>query len=244
MRLAIQLYTLRNLDEPLTATLQRLADTPYEGVQFAGLDGATTAELADALDDAGLDVAGAHVGLEDLETDPGGTVATYDALGCDQLVVPSYEREAFESDAGAREAGRRLSSLADALDADDAGLHYHNHTFEFTPLDDGTAFDAFAAAADGVGLEIDTGLASHAGVDPVALLERYGDRVSLVHLTDSRAGEEDALHVDPGEGEVDVPACVEAAGDAGADWIIFEHGLTDDPLRSMERAAETLSPLL
>jgi len=244
MRLAIQLYTLGDLDESLSETIPRLADTPYEGVQFAGFGDAIPEELAAALDDAGLDVAGAHVGADEIEDAYEETLDAYGTVGCEELVVPSYDREAFETGAGARAAGERLAGLADRLDDDGVGLHYHNHTFEFADLGEERAFDVFAAAADGVGLEIDTGLANHAGADPVELLERYGDRVSLVHLTDSRPGSDDTLHMDLGTGEVDIEACVDAARDAGAEWIIFEHGLTDHPLDSAADAAETLEPLL
>jgi len=242
MRLAIQLYTLRNREESLVETVERVGETPYEGVQFAGLGETDPGAIAGALDRAGLDTAGAHVGLEELEEQYDETLATYGTLDCDELVIPSYEREAFETAEGAREAGARLADVADRLAG--KGLHYHNHTFEFTDLGDERAYDVFADAAEGIELEVDTGLANHAGQDPVALLERYGDRVSLVHLTDSRPGEEDALHVDIGEGTVDVEGCVGAAADAGAEWLIFEHGLTDDPVASMEHAAEQLGPLL
>jgi sugar phosphate isomerase/epimerase len=240
MRLGVQLYTLRSLDEPVTDTIERFADTAYEGVQFSRLPDADTAAVTAALDRAGLAVAGAHVDTDDLLADPAGTAAAYGAFRCDRLVVPSYERAAFETATGAREAGKRLSAVADEAGAN---LHYHNHTFEFDRVDGERAYDTFVAAAAGVGLEVDTGLASHAGVDPVALIEAYADRVSLVHLTDTRAGNEETLHVDVGDGEVDIEGCVDAARAAGVDWLVFEHGLTDDPLASTKRAADVLGPL-
>jgi sugar phosphate isomerase/epimerase len=277
MRLAIQLYTLRDLEEPLTATIERLGDTPFEGVEFAGLGNANPRELAAALSAAGLDVAGAHVGVDELDGEYEAVRDAYGALDCEALVVPSYDPEAFETAAGAREAGRRLSALAGRVAADGFELHYHNHAFEFGGTDDGSgageesgagatgdgsrgdttgdgsrgdatgdgsAFDAFVDAASGVGIEVDTGLAHHAGIDPVDLIERYGDRVSLVHLTDSRRGTEETSHVDPGEGDVDLRACIDAAERSGAEWAIFEHGLTGEPEASLTRAAERLPPLV
>jgi sugar phosphate isomerase/epimerase len=245
MDLAIQLHTLRTLEEPWTETITRLADTPYEAVQFcSGFEEEDPAEIADALDAADLAVAGAHVGVDDVDEPETDAFSFYRSLGIDDLVVSSYGREAFETAEGARQAGEHLAAIADRLADRGVRLHYHNHAYEFTDLGDRSAFDVFAASATGVGLEIDTGLASHGGADPVELFERYGDRVDLVHLTDSRAGSEDTLHMDLGTGEVDVEGCVTAAADAGASWLIFEHGLTDDPTASMDAAAETLVPLL
>ena len=242
MRLGIQLYTLRNVEESLIDTIDRVGSTIFEGVEFAGLGDTDPEAVAGTLEEADLDVAAAHVGVDDLSGDVKDILTTYEILGCRDLVVPSYDREAFETRETAQEAGRTLATLADRL-GDEARLHYHNHTFEFPPLSTGTAFDAFATAATGVGLEIDTGLANHAGVDPVSLIDRYGDRIRLVHLTDSRPGSMDTRHMDLGTGDVDLAGCVAASADADVDWLIFEHGLTDDPINSMEAAADTLEEL-
>lgn len=244
MRLAIQLYTLRDVDDTLTETLYRVAKTPYEGVQFSGPGDQPTTDLLPVLKETGLDVADAHVRLEHLEDEYDETIETYRTLGCERLVVPSYEQEAFNTNAGAEEAGRRLADLADKVTQDGFELHYHNHTFEFTRFKEQTAFDVFVDAADGVGLEIDTGLANSGGADPVALMERYGDRVDLVHLTDSDPNSWEKRHSDLGTGTVDLEACVTTARDIGAEWIIFEHGLTDDPVTSMNKAIETIGPML
>jgi sugar phosphate isomerase/epimerase len=239
VRLAIQLYTFRTLDESPDATIDRLADGPYGGVEFAGLDGSDPETVASALDDGRIAPVSAHVDANRIESDPGAVVDRYGRIGCDRIVVPSIGQDAFVTIDAARDAGSRLASLAERLGS--ADLHYHNHGFEFADPGSEAAFDAFAAAADDIGLEIDTGLANHAGADPVALLERYGDRVDLVHLTDSRPG--DALHADLGTGTVDLDGCVAAAASAGVDWLVFEHGLTDDPVAAAADAADVIRGL-
>jgi len=238
MQTAVQLYTLRDLDEPLARTAERVADAGFDGVQFAKLHYPPEPEFAGTLADLGLGVAGAHVDV-DLASDPDGLREAYAPFDCPDFVVPSYEESAFTDRERAREAATHLGELAAGFE--DARLHYHNHTFEFVDLGAGTGFDAFAEALDpSVGLEIDTGLAYHGGADPVSLLERYADRVSLVHLTDSVRGNDDLVHADPGEGEVDVEACIDAAAAADAEWLIAEVGPTEDPLRTLERAADVL----
>ena len=246
MRIGIQLYTLRNLDDPLTDTIRRVADLGFEGVEFAGFGEHSPTEIADVLEETGLAATGAHETIDAIEDGGPELREQYATVGCRDLIVPTYDGEAFTTEVGARDAGRRLSAAASNLATDDVTLHYHNHTFEFTELADGTAFDAFAAAAEDVRLEIDTGLANHAGVDPIELLERYGDRVTLVHLTDSEHASDDpqTKHMDLGTGDLDIPACVEAAREADAEWITYENGLTDDPVTSVEAAAATLSELV
>lgn len=243
-RTAIQLFTLRDLDESLDSTLGRVAETNFEGVEFAGLDGADPDRLANRLDELGLVAVGAHVGIDTIEEEFDEVIERYRQLGCRRLVVPTYDQEAFATREGAEAAAVRLSAAASDLAAEGFDLLYHNHTFEFTDLGDCTAFDVFVDAADGVGIELDTGLAQFAGADPERLLDRYADSVELLHATDSRAGSESTVHVELGAGQVDLDACVELVDDLGIEWAIYEHGRTSDPLASLAHGDATLSALL
>lgn len=245
VRRAIQLFTLRDLDEPLEATLERVADTNYSGVEFAGLDDNSAESIASKLDELGLDAVAAHVGVEVLESEYDDVVETYGTLGCDRLVVPTYDVDAFTTREGVDAAADRLSELAARLDQDGFDLLYHNHTFEFTEFDGTTAMDRFVEkSSDLVRLEVDTGLAAHAGVDPSEFIERHIDSLSLLHLTDTRRGSDDTLHVDLGDGEVDLGACIESARDSESEWVIFENGKTADPLESLAQSDAALDELL
>lgn len=247
VRPAIQLYTLREFEEPLTETLHRVADTVYEGVEFAGFGNESPQAVADALDDTGLDPVGAHVGLNALETDYEATVEAYRTLGCDRIVVPTYGKEGFVSADAISDTAEELSTLADRLAADGFEAHYHNHAYEFAALEEtfDTAYDAFAARTDDrLGLEFDVGLARHGGVDPVRYLDHYADRISLAHLTDTIPGGDDTFHIDLDEGVVDLDACVRAAAAGEADWLIHENGMTTDPAVTLESSSPRLRELL
>jgi sugar phosphate isomerase/epimerase len=242
---AVQLFTLRDVDEPIEAKVERVGETNFRGVELADLDGTTANSLSSALDRSDLDVVGAHVRIDTLEQEYDDVVSTYGALGCDRLVVPTYEQDAFASKRGVDEAADRVSEIASRLDEDGFELLYHNHTFEFEELDGETAFDRFVAGTDDrVKLEVDTGLAKHGGVDPISLIERHADRVSLVHLTDTRQGSESTVHVELGAGEVDLEACVETAAKNGIEWIIYEHGRTTDPFASLSHSDSVLSAMI
>jgi sugar phosphate isomerase/epimerase len=240
VRAAVQLYSLRDLDEPVPELLQRVAETAFEGVEFAGFGETPPGEVADALADTGLDAAGAHVGVDALESDLDATRSTYREVGCDRLVVPHLPGEAFADEAAVRRTADRLTDLADRL-GDEFALCYHNHDHEFADLDGRTAFDALVAATgDRVGFEVDVGWVRAAGHDPVALLDRLAGRAPLVHLKDTAGGRS----VELGDGDVDVAACAAAARDADADWLVYEHDDPDDPAASLAHGAETLAALV
>jgi len=81
--------------------------------------------------------------------------------------------------------GARLTELADHLSACGIGLVYHHHMG--TVIESEAEIDRLmAVTGDKVGLLLDTGHASYAGVDPTALIQRHGDRVKHVHCKDVR----------------------------------------------------------
>lgn len=237
MQTAIQLWTLREVDEPLPDLLRRVGTTALDGVEFAGLD-ADPSAVRDAIDETGLAVAGAHVGMADLADDPAGAVAPYRRLGCGTVVVPYLDEGQFRDREAVEETAARLDDLAAALADEDVRLGYHNHDHEFRAMED--TLEVLVAASERVGLEVDVGWALAAGLDPVALLGRL-DRVTHVHLKGVDAGE--GRPVELGEGDLDVEGCARAAREAGAEWLVYEHDDPADPLASLARGAETLASL-
>ena len=240
VRTAIQLYTLRDLDESLPELLERVGDAGYDGVELAGLEG-DVEEVSDALERANLDVAGAHVPIESLTEPFAETVSCYRRVGCETFVVPYLDESRFETRETVEQTADELSDLAEQLAEEGISLHYHNHDHEFVDCEDRTAFDVLVAESEGVNFELDVGWIAAAGYDPVALLDELAERVSLIHCKDVRI--EDGEPVELGEGDVALEECVAAARRADADWLVYEHDRPTDPAASLEQGAERLGAL-
>ncbi|WP_255171504.1 sugar phosphate isomerase/epimerase family protein [Natrononativus amylolyticus] len=244
VRTAIQLQTLEDLPDELPELIARVGDTTLEGVEFTGLAGSSPSVVADAVATAGVEMIGAHVSVDQLESEYDALVETYGELGCRRFIAQSYDEDAFDSLEATEAVADHLSDLASKLAADGFEFCYHNSTVEFDQLGDEYVYDVLLDRTDdSIAFELDTGLAVYAGADPISLLSRYGDRISLVHLTDSVPGREATIQVEVGAGELDVKRCVDAARDADVAWLVYEHGQTDDPLDSLSYAS-TLLPTL
>ena len=247
MRTAVQLYTLRRLEESLPRTLERVADAGFDGVEFAGLGGASAGDVSDALDRTGLGVAGAHVPFEELSDGPHGAPSVYRSLGADTVVVPYLDPEAFADVASVAETAARLDGLAARMGDAEMRLCYHNHEFEFADVDGRPALARLIESTSEVDFELDVGWALAGSVDPADFLDEYADRIPLVHLKDV-ALDADAGRggrpVDLGDGDVDLDACVAAARRADAEWAVFEHDDPDDEAASLATAADRLGELL
>ncbi|WP_420181896.1 sugar phosphate isomerase/epimerase family protein [Haloarcula sp. KBTZ06] len=235
MQTAIQLWTLRKLQEPLSDVLDRIAAAGYDGVEFAGIGDPGASRRA--LDEAGLGIAGVHVQLEDLQSDSRTVENQARTLDAPYVVLPYLDDDHFASE----RAVESTATLLGMLDTEfDRPLLYHNHDHEFVPLGDGTAFDALVDRTT-IDFEFDAGWAHAAGQDPAALIRRLDGRVPVVHLKDmTEDGEPTAL----GEGVVPLQAVVDAAREAGTEWLVFEHDDPEDPVDAIQAGIGGMRPLL
>lgn len=244
-KLAVQLYSLRELDLPLDDLLREVAAAGYGGIETVGTQGASAEELRELLARHGLRVASSHVALADLEADPDAVIAFNRAVGNDTLIVPWLPPEARpQHAAGWRALGAQLGDLAAVCSAAGMTLLYHNHDFEMVELGGQLALEHLLAGAPAtLGLELDLAWVVRGGADPLELLGRFRGRVPRVHLKDlAPAGEnedEDGW-ADVGSGTLPWDALLSTAREAGAQWFVVEHDKPKDPLASVRNSATYL----
>ena len=140
--------------------------------------------------------------------------------------------------------------------AREAGLAfcYHNHAFEFQPLEGSTPFQVLMDSTDPklVALEMDVFWVSVAGHDPVALLGELSGRVALLHVKDKARGTPVVYNEsvprnafkEAGNGVIDWPKVLHAASAAGVQHYFVEQDQTPgDPLESLRQSFAFLSKL-
>jgi sugar phosphate isomerase/epimerase len=239
LRLVAGLYTLRApLAADLAATLAGLAGTGARAVELAGLHGHSPSAMRAALDAVGLAATSAHVPLERFEREPGAVFEEAAALGTTTLIVPVVPAPDSAAEADALVA--RIVAAGAATRAAGFGFAYHNHAFEFRPLDGGGDFWSRIAAA-GIDHEPDTGWLQVAGRDPVAVLGELSGRCPLVHAKDVRPAGDGWEDVPAGDGISDWPAIAAAAAAAGAHGMVVEvDNPSADPLADVARSLATL----
>lgn len=134
-RPAIQLYSLRHLDDPLQDVVRRVSDVGFEGIEFATrFADADVEAVADAIAQTGVEPVGAHIGLEAIEADPEEVARRYSLVGVDRLVVPHLPLAHYRTPDRIRRLARRLDALGARLADHDAQLVYHNQVHDFLPV--------------------------------------------------------------------------------------------------------------
>jgi len=239
-----------DLPKDLGGVLARVRGMGFREVEGAGLWGHTAADLRAALDAAGLRCQSAHMGFERLRDDLHGAFAEVKAVGAAWVVCPWIPHGSAFTHDDARKAAEAFNTFATA--AEGAGLRfaYHCHGYEFVPSPEGTLFDTLARATDPkrVAFQIDVFHALFGGADPAQLIDRHKGRVVSLHLKDLKKGfpikagtpiAPPEADVPLGTGQVDMPAVLRAATNAGTSLYYVEDE-SSDPWRHIPQSVAYL----
>lgn len=227
----VQAYSFRNSfpSDPAKVldTIKMMGFTEVEGVGR----GVTEAEFRKLCDERGLTIPSTGAGYEDLK-DPMSIVAKAKTLGSKYVMtawIPHKEKFTLED---AKQAVADFNAAGKVLAENGITFCYHTHGYEFYPHENGTLLDYIIQNTNPkyVSFEMDILWVHFGGGDPVALLNKYGDRWKLMHLKDLRKGTPKDLSggtstdndVTIGTGELDIPAILKAAKKAGVKHYFIE----------------------
>ncbi|MEE6283204.1 sugar phosphate isomerase/epimerase family protein [Georgenia sp. MJ170] len=253
---SVQLYTLRELiAADLPGTLRELAAIGLTAVEPHRFH-FDVAGMRRALAGAGLTAPSAHARLLQPADDdaPGRLTIGPDAgaildaaaeLGIATVVQPTVPRETWQSAGAVAALAERLNEVAAIAAGRGVQVGYHNHAFELEQsrwhTDPGhSAIEVLAAALDpAVVLEIDTYWAAVGGLEPVALLQRLGRRVALLHVKDGPVTAAAGDQLPLGEGRMPIPEILRTA--AHARPVIELDDYRGDVLDAVRRSYRYLS---
>jgi sugar phosphate isomerase/epimerase len=232
-RIGLQLYTVRQLlAADFEGTLLRVAAVGYDEVEFAGYARRSPQQVRAALAAAGLAAPSGHIPYEALSSGWPETMAAARAVGHDALVVAWIPAAARRTLDDWRRIAEVFNAAGRAARAEGLKFAYHNHDYEFVPVEGQVPYDVLAAATDprDVQLQVDIYWMIKGGHDPIAYFDRYPGRVSSVHIKDS-AGPPAHRMVDVGAGTIDFRRILAHRAAAGIRHCFVEH---DEPVDAMD----------
>jgi len=234
----IQMWSLRDQAKvDVAASLDLVKSYGLTEVETAGTGNLTTEQYLVELQKRGLRAVGAHIGYEALDKDLAGAVKTAKTLGAKYVMTAwiPHGPEGLTAEL-AHKVAANMNKWGEAFRKEGITYGLHPHGFEFVPFaSEGgkTAFDIIAAETkpEFVSFEMDVFWVFHAGVDPVALLKKYPNRWSLMHVKDIRKGALTGLstgHAAPidnvavGTGQINWPAVLKTAEEVGVQHFFIE----------------------
>ncbi len=243
-QIALQLYTLRRLAAvDLAGTLRAVAEAGYRAVELAGLPAARPGELAALLNELELQVIASHENIDSLRDDADAVADRLVEVNCPRVIVPWIPEAERRTADDVRRFAEALGGFSRRLAKRGIGLGYHNHSFEFAPLEGTTVWDILLAElSPEIELELDVYWVSVGGRDPLEEIIATAKRLRLIHIKDRAPGTE-TRDAPAGEGILPIPEIVLEARAAGVEWYIVEQDEPREPLEDVSRAFRYLESL-
>lgn len=244
MDFSIQLYSLRN-EGSLDESLKTLKQLGYSQVEGWGGQFADVAPLVASLKAIGLVMPTAHIGYAQLE-DTDAAIKIAKSVGIKTIYCPAPPTSDYREGKGSwADLAAGLDRIGKALNAAGIGFGYHNHHWEFQRGADGTyPMDTLLQGAPGLEWEMDLAWVIKGNADPVAWMDKYGARITAVHVKDiAPAGEalnEDGW-ADVGYGTLDWKALIGTIkAKTKAKYFVAEHDKPSDAGRFARRSIESV----
>ncbi|MBZ9730073.1 sugar phosphate isomerase/epimerase [Salegentibacter sp. JZCK2] len=249
--LGLQLYSLReSIGDDVRGTIEKVAKVGFKEVETYGYSpdnkfwGFSVAEFKDMIHSNGMTTPSGHYSLDPYlskdGTDADFATALEVAQGLDQkyLVIPHISEALRTSIDDYKRMAEKLNRAGEMCK--DAGLKlaYHNHAFEFDDFNGENGLQVFLENTDEdlVDFELDIYWVVRAGIDPVALFEKYPGRFPLWHVKDmSKSNNE--MNTEIGSGSIDYNKVFKKAKLAGGKhFIVEQENFEMDPYESLSQS--------
>lgn len=250
--IGVQMYSFRNITPEIgiEAMLDNIRDMGITEIEGGVPQGLTPEELRQMCEERGLSIPSTGAGYQQLIDDPEGLAERANILGSRYVMTAWIPHDVGNFNyENAREAVEVFNAAGKVLSEHGITFTYHFHGYEMLPHENGTLLDYIIqnTTPEYVSFQLDIFWAQFGGADPVEILQTYGDRFKSLHLKDMKEGIEKDLTglTDPeynvvlGTGELDMPAIMKAAKEAGIEHYFIE----DESSRVLEQIPQSIEYL-
>ncbi|MBC2378426.1 sugar phosphate isomerase/epimerase [Listeria welshimeri] len=240
-KIALQLWSVKEAcEDDFFGTLEKVAEMGYDGVEFAGYYGKSASEIKTKLAELGLEVAGSHISKEMLEVELEDVIVFERELGNKFIICPYAD---FETKQEWLSFAEKLREITKTIQQAGMQFGYHNHAHELEKVDDAIILENLLGNVPEMIAELDTYWIEYAGVGVIPFIEKYRNRVPLVHIKDKSKTSKESTII--GEGILDISGYVKTAIASGTKWLIIEQeAFEEDPLTSVAKGYTYLANVL
>jgi sugar phosphate isomerase/epimerase len=257
-RVGAQLYTVRDaMQKDFEGTLAKVAAIGYKEVEFAGYFDKSPQQIKEILSRNGLTSPSAHIDYPSLTGDAWAkAIEGAKTIGHDYLINAWVDESVRKEPGSWKRIAETYNRAGEISKKSGIQFAYHNHNFEFEPVDGKLPYDFLLETCDPklVQMEMDLCWITSAGKDPLDYFRRYPGRFPLVHVK--------GLSKKPAQGAATpIPQVLPDITDVGhndiIDWkrifahskeagikhYFVEHDVPKDPFASLKASYEYVSTL-
>lgn len=227
-------YTFRNeFKADMPGTFDLVKRFGLTDIEISNLFGQPPTKIREFMDARGITCSSYGAPYNDVLKKTDEVAATAKVLGAKYVRVSLPASKTPFDKAAAVQRSAEMNAMGKQL-REKHGLVFvlHNHGMEFVPEGQGSLYDFLheQTRPEDVSFELDVLWAYLPGADPVALLEKYGSRIPLMHVKDVRKGVprvwghkyDSDNDVALGTGQLDQAAIFAAAKKAGVKHYYLE----------------------
>lgn len=258
-QIGLQLWTVRNqMKENQKETLKSIAAAGYKQVELGDILGSETIQ-SDAKE-LGLQVRSSFFNWEVICKSGEANVPSFEKVleastkaGLKHLVFGYIGKGSRETADQYKKWAEIANKAGEASKKAGIQLCYHNHSFEFAKLSDGSiGYEVFMKEFDpkNVHFEVDVFWVKIGGWDPIETMKKLKGRVSQVHLKDLKSGvgtiyDEGQVPADAfqelGDGVINMAEVLKVAEEIGAVECHVEQDQSPDPLASIRQSLQHIN---
>ena len=244
--IGLQLYTVRNqMEKDFDDTLAKVASIGYKEVEFAGYFNRTPQQVKSVMSANGLTSPSAHVSLKALSENWQKTIETAAAIGHRYLICAYLVPEERKSLDDYKRHADEFNRAGEACKKAGIQFGYHNHDFEFPPLDGAVPFDLLLQKTDAnlVKIELDLYWIIKAKQDPLKYFASHPGRFPLLHVKDMDNTPKQ-FFTEVGRGVIDFKPIFAQSRKAGVKhYFVEQDQCPGSPLDSIKVSFDYLSKL-
>lgn len=247
MKPGLQIYSVRNqLKEDFEGTLEYVAKVGYKHLEGYGLgtDGKflgkyTAKEYAGVISGLGMELKATHCSYTDASKAQQMIEAAKET-GMEHMIVPYTPDNVRQTADGWKRVAENYNKMGEMCNKVGLKFGYHNHAFEFEPLDGIIPQELLIEStdADKVNFEADLFWVTKGGYDPLKLLKKYPGRINLFHVKDATPELEGTT---VGKGIIDFKTIFKAGRADGVQGYFIEDEREDDPFKNIKADYEYMS---
>jgi sugar phosphate isomerase/epimerase len=256
-KVGVQLYTVRDqMKADFDGTIAKVAQIGYKEVEFAGYFDRTPQQVRAVIDKNGLSAPATHVQYDELDEKFPSVIEASKTIGMGYIVCPWIPEELRKSPDIWKQAAEKFNHCGEQSKKAGIQFAYHNHWFEFLPVNGKLPYDELLKECDGnlVKMEMDLCWITAAGADPLKYFNLYPGRFPLVHVKDLKTlpkitaggaqnyGDTVDL-TEVGSGIIDWKKIFAQSDKAGIKHYIVEHDHPKQPFESIKTSYEYLTKL-
>ena len=215
----------------------------YPAVEVVISDNVTEKESQQICRDEGVTIAAVHVAGSVLLSHAEAVTEMLERTGIRVAVYAYPAGVDLSTRLEIERLASRLEQSAQVLNRAGFVLAYHNHALEFARVGGELVLDIIRQTAPSLAFELDTYWVQYGGGNVEHWITALKGKLATIHLKDYGFDlqQNRPYMAEVGYGNLDMPALVAAAEQAGAQWFVVEQDETPgDPFESLQKSFEYL----